>query len=111
MTQTDRLNKIRLWASERGIVLLRNNNGMLEDKDGRKIRYGLMVGSSDLIGWKSVVVTAGMVGRRIAIFIGVEDKSVGDIPTEQQLRWQSAVNQAGGIAVIVTSVEELEGVL
>lgn len=54
--------EIRLEAAKHGIILWRNNSGVLEDKTGRPIRYGLANESSqmnehfksaDLIGFTS----------------------------------------------------------
>lgn len=77
-----------------GIILWRQNTGCLQDKTGRWIKYGLCVGSSDLIGIYK--------GR----FLAVEVKVPGKRPTSEQLNFIDVVNKAGGIAAWVTSVEE-----
>lgn len=88
-------NNIRLAASKLGIVLFRNTVGMLEDRRGTKVRYGLCVGSSDLIGYTKD-------GR----FIAVEVKRPGARVTPAQFAFLYAVEQAGGIALCSRSVEE-----
>lgn len=76
----------RLEASRQGIRAFRNNVGALKDDTGRVVRYGLaneskaindVVKSSDLIGWRPVVITPAMVGYRFAQAWGREVKEPG----------------------------------
>ena len=100
-----------LDACGRGEVrLFRNNVGALEDKNGRIVRYGLCKGSSDLIGWRSVMVTPDMVGQRVAVFVALEVKDKGRLTQEQQV-FLGVVACAGGIAAEVRSVEDAEAAL
>jgi hypothetical protein len=69
---------------------------MFYTKDGRPTRAGLCVGSSDLIG---VVAPLGK-------FLALEVKRPGEKATEQQQKFLEVVRMAGGIAAVVTSVEE-----
>lgn len=80
--------------------LFRNNVGLFETKDGRKVRTGLCVGSSDTIGWTELVVTPEMVGKKVAVFTSIEIKTKGTRTTALQRNWLQAVNTAGGIAMI-----------
>lgn len=74
-------------------------------RQARQVRAGLCVGSSDLIGWRTVVVTPDMVGRDVALFTAVEAKSrTGRLTVEQQ-RFLDAVRAAGGIGVEARDVE------
>lgn len=73
-------------------VLWRNNVGF--DRDHR-MRYGLCVGSSDLIG-----LTAN--GR----FVALEVKTDTGKPTREQKLYLSLVAKLGGIAQVVRSVED-----
>lgn len=93
-------NEIRLAASEYGCVLFRNNVGVLRDREGSYIRYGLAVGSSDLIGFVSIV--------GVAVFVAVECKAPGKRPTKKQAAFMAAVNAAGGIALSCDSVETFQ---
>ena len=90
--------------------LWRNNTGALKDQRGQLVRYGLCPGSSDLIGFRTVVITPDMVGQRIAIFTAVEVKDRGK-PTDQQQAFINLVQQAGGLAGVARSVPEALSIL
>lgn len=90
--------------------LWRNNTGALKDERGQLVRYGLCPGSSDLIGFRTVVITPEMVGQRIAIFTAVEVKDRGRA-TEQQQAFINLVQQAGGLAGVARSVPEALSIL
>lgn len=97
-----------LEACARGEVrLFRNQVGQYELKDGRILRSGLCKGSSDLIGYRSVVVTPEMVGQRLAVFVALEVKDKGRL-TAEQAQFLEVVRRAGGIAAEVRSVEDAE---
>ena len=98
-------------GSHPGIKVFRNNVGQCKTDDGRHLRYGLMVGSGDLIGWRSVVITPAMVGQTFAQFVSVEVKTPkGTVRPEQQV-WADNVRKAGGIAVIARSVDDVKFLL
>ena len=90
--------------------LWRNNTGALKDQRGQLVRYGLCPGSSDLIGFRTVVITPDMVGQRVAIFAAVEVKDRGRV-TDQQQAFLNLVQQAGGIAGVARSVPEALSIL
>lgn len=99
-TETDLVNEIRVVLGKLPYVTVwRNNVGMLKDAKGRPVRYGLCVGSSDLIG-----IVHNHAGR--GIFIAIEVKLPGKSPTEDQDRFIRAVGKMGASATWVTSVEE-----
>ena len=80
-------------ASEPGLVLWRNNVGVAEHR-GVRVRYGLAVGSADLVGCLD--------GR----FVALEVKTAtGRVAPEQKL-WLDLVRRYGGFAAIVRSVDE-----
>jgi hypothetical protein len=93
------------------VRLFRNSTGQFRTEDGRVVRTGLCVGSSDVIGWQSVVVTPDMVGKRIAVFVAIEAKAETGRPTKEQLAFIAAVRAAGGIAGICRSSEDAEKLL
>lgn len=96
----------------RGAVrLFRNQVGHYELKDGRHLSSGLCKGSADLIGWRSVTITPDMVGQRYAVFCAVEVKRPGEKPTPEQRAFLAAVQDAGGLAGVATSVEEAQQIL
>lgn len=109
---------VRLEASEKGHHLARNNVGALKDKTGRVVRFGLLndspalnekIKSSDLIGWRSVVIAPQMVGFKIAQFMARECKEPGwqfssaDNHHVAQQAYINMVNAAGGDAAFVTA--------
>lgn len=102
---------LQIAASRRGSRLLRNNVGMLPDpkRPGCMVRYGLCVGSSDLIGWTPLVVTPEMAGRKIAVFSAVEVKTVAGRATSDQRAFLAAVERDGGIAILARSESDLVG--
>lgn len=100
MRETALLNAIRLEAVKIGCILHRNNVGMLEDKRGQKVRYGLAVGSGDLIGWTTI-------GGK-AIFTSVEVKRPTKKPTMDQVAWMQAVQRAGGIACVASTIADVQ---
>lgn len=72
----------------------------------RRVRAGLCVGSSDLIGWRSLVVTPEMVGKRIAVFSAIECKADDGRVSDEQENFIEQVRHAGGIALVSTDVAE-----
>lgn len=90
------MREIQIAVSKMGHRVLRNNSGLFELKDGRRMRTGLGVGSSDLVG-----VLAGS-GRILCI----EVKRYGGKPTEEQISFITMINRMGGVAFIAHSVEE-----
>jgi hypothetical protein len=75
--------EIRLEAARLGVRLYRNNNGALKDEFGRLVRFGLgnesealnrKFKSSDLIGWRPLLITPSMVGQTVAVFVAREVK-------------------------------------
>jgi hypothetical protein len=91
--------EIRLALSdEPGLVMWRNNVGVAEHR-GALVRYGLAVGSSDLIGCLN--------GR----FIALEVKTPTGRASPQQRQWLDLVRRHGGFAAIVRSVEDARGAI
>lgn len=82
-------------------------DGSVFIQNPRRVTFGLAPGSSDLIGWHSVVVTPDMVGTRVAIFKAVEVKrATGGRMEPGQRDFLTAVTNAGGIAGMCRSPEE-----
>lgn len=95
MKESDIQRLIMLALSESGCLIFRNNVGVLKNAAGIPIRFGLAVGSSDLIG-----IAPG--GR----FLAVEIKTPTGKATPEQLRFIEAVRARGGIAGIARSPAE-----
>jgi len=90
---------IRIKASQLGCTLLRNNVGAYKDKQGNWVRYGLGVGSSDLIG-----IYKG-------IFVACEVKRKGKKPTEIQKKFLKTILSKGGIGFVCDDVDDFERLL
>lgn len=90
---------VRLEAARKGYRLWRNNKGVLLDKRGVPVRFGLANdskavsdtwASADLIGWSPT-------GQ----FVSVELKAPGGRVSKAQENWAALVRAGGGIALIV----------
>ena len=86
MSEAANQNRIRDHFAQQGVRLWRQNVGALKDATGRILRYGLandsaelnrQLKSSDLIGWRPLLVTPDMVGQAVAQFVSVEVKDDG----------------------------------
>jgi len=101
MAETPYMRRLALQLTERGARVFRNNVGFLKDRFGNLVKYGVCnPGGSDLIGWKSIVITPDMVGKKAALFVAVEVKAWDGTSTEEQEDFQRAVRDAGGIALL-----------
>ncbi len=110
-SEADLMRSIQLRASDLGLRAWRNNVGMLVDHRGTHVRYGLAVGSSDLIGIRPVLVTPSHVGQVIGQFLSLEVKSRTGKPTGEQTAWLATVTRLGGIAGVIRSIADLEALL
>lgn len=107
---------VRIEASQKGVTLFRNNVGVLEDKTGRPVRYGLandskqineVIKSGDLIGWRPRLIEPWMLGHVVAQFVSRECKTPGWQFTgagreAAQMNWIKLVNASGGDAAFTT---------
>lgn len=75
-------------------------------QQGRFFTAGLCVGSSDLIGFKSIVITPEMVGKKVAIFAGAEIKTAHGKASKEQINFINMVNGLGGIGFVARSEDE-----
>ena len=105
-TRLFRQNVGKAWIGE----YRRLRNGDVIIKNARRFHSGVK-GMSDLIGWHSVVITPEMVGRKVAIYTGLEVKGDRGRPTKEQLQFISTVKTAGGIAGIARSPEDAHELL
>ncbi len=105
---------IAKWAALHPELLLGRNKRRLATPPGMKapIMLGWLIdGSADWIGYRSVLITPAMVGRRIAQFVAIEAKrpdGTGVVSDEQE-RFLNALKDAGGVAIVACSAEDCEG--
>lgn len=83
-----------------GLIVEKRGNSLVL-RDPRPLHSGLCKGSSDLIGWTTVEITADMVGNKIAVFTAVEVKTGNVRITEEQKNFIDKVNEAGGIGEVI----------
>lgn len=89
------LNACLIALSAAGVMAFRNNTGTLPNREGRPIRFGLCVGSSDIIA----IAPDG-------VFVAIECKTAIGQPTDAQVRFLEAVRRQGGRAGIARSGAE-----
>ena len=132
MSEANLMRQIQMAASKIGARLFRNNivtawQGQVyrptarvqvsvgpQDvviRNARAINAGLGVGTSDLIGWAPLVISADMIGKRVAIFSSVEIKTKTGRVTPEQKNFLSVVDGEGGLAILARSIEDaVEGI-
>ncbi len=88
-------------------------DGSFVVEKGALVRFGLLTGSADYIGWKPLVITPDMVGKTVAVFQSIEVKTLRDRLSAEQRKWNRAVARDGGIAQVwhetLDGIEVLEG--
>lgn len=88
-------NAIMVALSKAGCLVWRNNVGVLPDRSGRPIRYGLGTGSSDLIG----LCADG-------VFLAIEVKTATGSVSPAQEAFIAAVVRRGGRAGVARSADD-----
>lgn len=100
----------KCWTGKSIVINARRqiwvNPGDVVIQDGRFFHAGLCVGSSDLIGLKSVTITPEMIGQKVAIFTTIEVKTETGRTSKEQIAFTNMVNNLGGIGMIVNSEGE-----
>jgi hypothetical protein len=79
--------------------------------DARPLHAGLCVGSADVIGWRTVTITAPMIGKAVALFTAIECKTGSGRLTAEQKAFLEAVQRAGGIGGVARSVHDAKTLL
>lgn len=102
-----RQNVGQAWVGE----VVHRNGDTITLKNPRPLHAGLLKGSSDLVGWRSVLITPDMVGLRVAVFTSIETKSRNGSLKQEQRTWLSNVKKAGGLAGVAKSVDEAAAII
>ena len=106
---------VRLFRNNTGtawqgdITRLPGNRVLLDTP--RPVSFGLCVGSSDLIGWRSVVIGPEHIGQTLALFAALEAKTPTGRPKPDQTRFLDAVTRAGGLAGVFRSPDDARMIL
>lgn len=137
MTSENNIMRGILLRGSRGSArLFRNNRGQFYTMDGvrrlvsliqqgqikealdharrsmRVVRAGLEApGSSDIIGWKTIVITPEMVGQSVAVFVAIECKTLKGRTAPEQRNFIDVVRSAGGLAGIARSEADASDLL
>jgi hypothetical protein len=68
-------------------------------------------GQYDTEGWRTITITADMVGQRIAQHVEIEAKQGTGRESTEQRAWGEAVRAAGGVAGVARTVEDVDRLL
>lgn len=110
--ESNLLTAILLECGSGATRLFRNNVGVLQDRNGQHIRYGVCnPGGSDLIGWTKVTVTPEMVGQTLAVFTAVEVKTGTGRLTPEQHTFLNVVESSGGKSGVARSVADARAII
>lgn len=103
MHKESNIQKIVMCAlSECGSIPFRNNIGAYKDNRGNYIRYGVGdKGGSDLICATQIEITPEMVGKKVAVFTGVEVKTAKGRIRPEQVNFIDTLVSIGAIAGVV----------
>jgi len=114
MNETQIQQAIRIaLGDEPDLVLWRNTTGQTEewnpsDGSARTLRYGLAVGSADLVG----ILRARPCGcGPVGMFFALEVKTPTGRVRPEQTQWLELVRRMGGFAAVVRSVDEAKAAL
>ena len=115
MTEAAIQKRVMIEATRLGLRVFRNNVGVLMDRRGIPVNFGLCVGSSDLIGWGKKDGMAFFVAIEVKRPEGVEyltkvkngktfiiEKKIpqGETTAEQE-NFLNEVSKAGGFACVI----------
>lgn len=117
MSEKTILNHIQLLMSKIGGRMFRNNvglawqgevhklkNGDILIKNPRPVKYGLCVGSGDLIGFVPVKINHSHLNKTLAVFASIEVKTGNLKPTKEQINFYNMIQSQGGISVITNKI-------
>lgn len=99
--------EVNAALSRFGVTHWRNNTGVLIDRNGRPVIFGLCPGSSDRIGIRTVKITSDMVGQTIGQFVACEIKSAIGKPSLLQRQFIKLINDAGGLGFVARNMEDV----
>lgn len=101
----------RVTAGNLRVVAQSLKPGDVVIRGGRLLHAGLCQGSSDLIGYRSLVVGPEHVGQRLAVFAAVEVKSATGRVSSEQRAFLDHVCKAGGCSGIARSVADAQAIM
>lgn len=103
---------LRLWRNATSNAWVGKVRRVREDgctvlhPGARMVEFGLCIGSADLVGLTGQGHRAGP-GR----FVALEVKAGKDTLDDQQRKWLELIDSMGGVAAVVSSVDDVDRVL
>jgi len=101
-----RLNVGLAWTGD----VIKNPDGSITIRNPRPFKSGV-TGMSDLIGWTPIEITPDMVGQTVAVYTAVETKTPRGRVRDAQVKFISAVSNAGGKAGVARTDADLDNIL
>ena len=92
-----------------GVPSYRGNTVLLENF--RIIKFGLITGASDIIGWKNVTITQEMVGQQLAVFTAIEVKTKNTSRKSHQKTFIKNLKEDGGFCGFANTIEDAKSIL
>lgn len=92
-------------------TVVKETPDMVTLKNHRRIQFGLVKGSSDLIGFVTRIIRQSDVGKRVAQFLAVECKTPKKGATDPQKNFISVVKQFGGLAGVAKTPKDAEEII
>lgn len=104
---------IRLWRTNAGMGWAGKafRQGSATIIPNARAFHAMPEGWPDLTGYVSVVITPEMIGKRIAIFAGVECKSLKGVKKKTQESFRDQFLRQGAIAGFCRSIEDARKLL
>ena len=107
--------RVRLFRNNVGVALQGQDVSWTGSaafiKKAKYIRFGLCVGSSDLVGWKTIRITPDMVGKDFARFVAIEVKDARGRLNKEQKQWLSIADSMGAIVGVARSLSDAREIL
>ncbi len=95
------LNQTRLLCGRLPHATLWRNEVGTAKHENRVVRYGLCVGSADLIGIRELTITPELVGSTVGQFVALELKTPTGRLSAEQRQFIALVQRRGGLAAVV----------
>lgn len=90
--------------------VLKTIKGVIHLLGGRVVKVGFP-GMPDVIGWHSVIITEDMVGRIIAVFVGVEIKTDTNDVSDAQAHILARLEKDGALCGVARCEADLERIM
>lgn len=104
MKEVGSLPHVRIFRNQVGVGWVGQpapmSDGRVMILNAQRVRMGLHVGSGDLIGWYTRIITPDDIGLNFAQFLSIEVKDKKGAMRPEQHTWFNRVTEAGGVAML-----------